>query len=136
MKWFKIAKDLKINIESIYALGKENNQSQLDEWDKSYNKYINDVYKNPIELEVDGYLYTPDFNENIEEETLNKYMDALRKYIFNIIGEKPDFYENYFSILTTGNKVYLTKEVYDIINEYIDNTFNVDVYKNETKKDN
>ena len=35
MKWFKIAKDLKINIDHIYALAKENNDYEINEWEQT-----------------------------------------------------------------------------------------------------
>ena len=45
MKLFKICEGLIINVEHIYALGKEDNQSELNDWDNAYNGYINDIYK-------------------------------------------------------------------------------------------
>lgn len=139
MKWFKIAKDLKINVESIYALAKENNDNEINEWEQTYNTYVENIYNNPVELVVDGKVCLPNFKETIDESLLNKYMEALKVYILSMIGEKPELKENYFTILTTGSKVYLTKEVYDIINQYIEDNFDIDVYKklnDETEKNN
>ena len=66
MKWFKIAKDLKINIDHIYALAKENNDYEINEWEQTYNDYIKDIYENPIDLVVDGKVCRPNFKENIQ----------------------------------------------------------------------
>ena len=125
MKLFKLCDDLIINIEHLYALGKESNKDYIDEWNKQYNEYIDNAYKNPIELVVDGFLFTPNFNEKIDDETLKKYTDALNKYIIENIGEKPEYKEEYYTILSNGNRVYLSKEVYDLIKKYIEDNFEI-----------
>ena len=125
MKLFKLCDDLIINIEHLYALGKESNKDYIDEWNKQYNEYIDNAYKNPIELVVDGFLFTPNFNEKIDDETLKKYTDALNKYIIENIGEKPEYKEEYYTILSNGNRVYLSKEVYNLIKKYIEDNFEI-----------
>lgn len=120
MKYFRIAEGLTINPELIFAIGTESNKSQLEEWDNQYSEYVNGIYEYPIELVIDGQPFKPDFNKNIDPSILNKYMETLKEYIINNIGEKPEFRINYFVILSTGNKVYLTHEVYDAIMHYLD----------------
>jgi hypothetical protein len=128
MKLFKICEGLIINVEHIYALGKEDNQSELDDWDNAYNGYINDIYINPIEFEIDGNLFKPNFNENIDSSILEKYMEKLKVYILSNIGEKPALIESYFTILSSGTKIYLTQEVYNAINNYLESNYDIVEY--------
>ena len=128
MKLFKICEGLIINVEHIYALGKEDNQSELNDWDNAYNGYINDIYINPIEFEIDGNLFKPNFNENIDSSILEKYMEKLKVYILSNIGEKPALIESYFTILSSGTKVYLTQEVYNAINNYLESNYDIVEY--------
>ena len=119
MTLIEICENLIINIEHIYALGKENNQSKIDDWTSTYEAYINEFSKNPIELTVDGQLYKPILEENVDKDLLNKYLEQLKYYILDLIGEKPEYYENYYTVLNSGNRVNLTKEVYDILKQYL-----------------
>jgi len=128
MKLFKICEGLIINVEHIYALGKEDNQSELNDWDNAYNGYINDIYSNPIEFEIDGNLFKPNFNENIDSSILEKYMEKLKVYILSNIGEKPALIESYFTILSSGTKIYLTQEVYNAINNYLESNYDIVEY--------
>lgn len=128
MKLFKICEGLIINVEHIYALGKEDNQSELNDWDNAYNGYINDIYINPIEFEIDGELFKPNFNENIDSSILEKYMEKLKVYILSNIGEKPALIESYFTILSSGTKIYLTQEVYNAINNYLESNYDIVEY--------
>ena len=57
-KLFKICENLTINPNFIYAIGKENNQSKIDDWNKTYKAYLEELIKNPVELDIDGTLYT------------------------------------------------------------------------------
>ena len=123
-KLFKICENLTINPNFIYAIGKENNQSKIDDWNKTYKAYLEELIKNPVELDIDGTLYTLSDIGN-DKELLKRYSEELKNYIIDITGECPQFYETYYTVLSSGNKVNLTKEVYDILSKYLEENFEI-----------
>ena len=54
--------------------------------------------------------------------------DKLKVYILSNIGEKPALIESYFTILSSGSKIYLTQEVYNAINDYLESNYDIVEY--------
>lgn len=127
MKLIEIVDGLLINIECIYALSKESNKQEITDWENVYNSYIKSFYDSPIELNIDGKLYAPDFKTETNKELLEKYINALQDYIIELVGIKPEYIENYFTILTSGNRVDLSKEVYEKLYKYLKDNEKIEV---------
>lgn len=127
MKYVEIGDGLLINIEHIYALSIETNKQDIADWENMYNSYIKSFYDSPIELNIDGKLYAPDFKTETNKELLEKYINALQDYIIELVGIKPEYIENYFTILASGNRVNLSKEVYDKLYKYIKDNEKIEV---------
>jgi hypothetical protein len=127
MKYVEIGDGLLINIEHIYALSIESNRQDVIDWENTYDSYIKSFYDNPIELNIDGKLYAPDFKTETNKELLEKYINALQDYIIELLGVKPEYVENYFTILASGNRVNLSKEVYDKLYKYIKDNEKIEV---------
>ena len=121
MKIVKINDDLKINIDCIYSLQRQNNNNDILKWEESYNELMQEYYDNPPLLALDNdELYKPEYGETIDNDKLSKYTDALNNYIITIIGEKPQYIETYILILTTGIKVSIDKIIYDALNKVLE----------------
>ena len=121
MKIVKINKDLKINIDCIYSLQRQNNNNDILKWEESYNELMQEYYDNPPLLALDNdELYKPEYGETIDNDKLSKYTDALNNYIITIIGKKPQYTETYILILTTGIKVSIDKIIYDALNKVLE----------------
>ena len=121
MKIVKINDDLKINIDCIYSLQRQNNNNDILKWEESYNELMQEYYDNPPLLQLDNdELYKPEYGETIDNDKLSKYTDALNNYIITIIGKKPQYTETYILILTTGIKVSIDKIIYDALNKILE----------------
>ena len=121
MKIVKINDDLKINIDCIYSLQRQNNNNDILKWEESYNELMQEYYDNPPLLALDNdELYKPEYGETIDNDKLSKYTDALNNYIITIIGKKPQYTETYILILTTGIKVSIDKIIYDALNKVLE----------------
>ena len=121
MKIVKINEDLKINIDCIYSLQRQNNNNDILKWEESYNELMQEYYDNPPILALDNdELYKPEYGETIDNDKLSKYTDALNDYIITIIGKKPQYTETYILILTTGIKVSIDKIIYDALNKILE----------------
>jgi hypothetical protein len=48
------------------------------------------------------------------------YSNELNAHIISIIGDRPEYIENYYVILSSGLKVNIDKSIYDIIDKYLD----------------
>ena len=121
MKIVKINDDLKINIDCIYSLQRQNNNNDILKWEESYNELMQEYYDNPPLLQLDNdELYKPEYGETIDNDKLSKYTDALNNYIITIIGKKPQYTETYILILTTGIKVSIDKIIYDALNKVLE----------------
>ena len=121
MKIVKINEDLKINIDCIYSLQRQNNNNDILKWEESYNELMQEYYDNPPILALDNdELYKPEYGETIDNDKLSKYTDALNDYIITIIGKKPQYTETYILILTTGIKVSIDKVIYDALNKILE----------------
>ena len=121
MKIVKINDDLKINIDCIYSLQRQNNNNDILKWEESYNELMQEYYDNPPLLALDNdELYKPEYGETIDNDKLSKYTDALNNYIITIIGEKPQYIETYILILTTGIKVSIDKIIYDTLSKILE----------------
>lgn len=121
MKIIKINDNLKINIEQIYSLEKNSNQIDIDDWEREYSNMIKEYSKDPPMLVIDSEnVFKPNYGEENDTEKLKKYMDALNTHIINILGDKPKYVESYKIILSTGLKVNISKYIYDIINNYLE----------------
>jgi len=118
MKIIKINDNLKINIENLYSLEKTSNQNEINIWEESYKELINEYAKDPPMLIIgEEDFYKPEYGENIDNEKLSKYTNALNKHIVEIIGEKPIYTETYLIILNTGLKVNVDESIYNKINK-------------------
>ena len=121
MKIVKINEDLKINIDCIYSLQRQNNNNDILKWEESYNELMQEYYDNPPLLQLDNdELYKPEYGETIDNDKLSKYTDALNNYIITIIGKKPQYTETYILILTTGIKVSIDKIIYDALSKILE----------------
>lgn len=121
MKIVKINDDLKINIDCIYSLQRQNNNNDILKWEESYNELMQEYYDNPPLLQLDNdELYKPEYGETIDNDKLSKYTDALNNYIITIIGKKPQYTETYILILTTGIKVSIDKIIYDTLSKILE----------------
>ena len=133
MKFIVISDGLIINLESIYALNIVNNNGDIEEWENKYKEYFDIIMKNPISFDIDGEDYAPDFDDEIDNEKLKKYTNLLNKYIITKIGDKPEYNEYYITILNNGSNVKISKEIYNILYDYI---IKLDTTINLNKKEN
>ena len=121
MKIVQVNDNLKINIEMIYSLEKYNNKFNIDEWELTYKSYLEEFTNDPPLLEIDnGELYKPDTDKIIDKDKYKAYAKSLNEYILNIIGEKPDYVEEYYVILCSGLKVNIDKTIYNKLDEYLE----------------
>jgi len=131
MIFFKLSEDLIINLEHIYILSKSDNEVDIKIWESNYEDYLKELTQKPIPFNIDGEYYIPNFNEvNNDLDKLSKYMKELDSYIIEIIGKKPTYKEIYFTILNTGNKIEVSKEVYIKLKEELEK---YDIKKNNQK---
>lgn len=121
MKIVKINDNLKINIEQIYSLERKTNSNEINDWNNQYQNYIDIFRNNPPEFIDNGEIIKITFGDNIDNETLEKYSQLLHNHILSIIGECPEYYETYYVILSTGLKISIGKQIYDKIDEYLNN---------------
>lgn len=121
MKILKINDNLKINIEQIYSLERTSNQKDINEWNNLYKDYIDLYSKDPITLQIsEDKIFTPIFGEENDPEDLKLYAAALNEHIIDIIGVKPNYIEHYYILLITGLKINISKDIYDIIDNYLE----------------
>ena len=117
---FELSEDLIINLEHIYILSKSDNALDIKIWENNYEEYVKELTHKPIPFEIDGELFIPDFNDsNNDLDKVSKYMKELNSYIIEIIGEKPYYKETYFTILNSGNKIEISKDVYNKLKEQL-----------------
>lgn len=120
MKIIKISDNLKINIEMLYSLEKRDNKKDIDEWENRYQKYLSDFTQDPPMLAItDDEVFQPVFGEEVDEDKMKLYGDALSNHIISIIGACPIYNETYFVILASGLKINIDKTIYDAIDEYL-----------------
>jgi len=120
MKIIKISDNLKINIEMLYSLEKRDNKKDIDEWENRYQKYLSDFTQDPPMLAItDDEVFQPVFGEEVDNEKMKLYGDALSNHIISIIGACPIYNETYFVILASGLKINIDKTIYDAIDEYL-----------------
>ena len=120
MKIIKISDNLKINIEMLYSLEKRDNKKDIDEWENRYQKYLSDFTQDPPMLAItDDEVFQPVFGEEVDEDKMKLYGDALSNHIISIIGACPIYNETYFVILASGLKINIDKTIYDTIDEYL-----------------
>lgn len=117
---FELSEDLIINLEHIYILSKSDNALDIKIWENNYEEYVEELTHKPIPFEIDGELFIPDFNDNNNDlDKVSEYMKKLNSYIIEIIGEKPYYKETYFTILNSGNKIEISKDVYNKLKEQL-----------------
>lgn len=120
MKIIKISDNLKINIEMLYSLEKRDNKKDIDEWENKYQKYLSNFTQDPPMLAItDDEVFQPVFGEEVDEDKMKLYGDALSNHIISIIGACPIYNETYFVILASGLKINIDKTIYDAIDEYL-----------------
>lgn len=120
MKIIKISDNLKINIEMLYSLEKRDNKKDIDEWENRYQKYLSNFTQDPPMLAItDDEVFQPVFGEEVDEDKMKLYGDALSNHIISIIGACPIYNETYFIILASGLKINIDKTIYDAIDEYL-----------------
>lgn len=120
MKIIKISDNLKINIEMLYSLEKRDNKKDIDEWENKYQKYLTNFTQDPPMLAItDDEVFQPVFGEEVDEDKMKLYGDALSNHIISIIGACPIYNETYFIILASGLKINIDKTIYDAIDEYL-----------------
>ena len=120
MKIIKISDNLKINIEMLYSLEKRDNKKDIDEWENRYQKYLSDFTQEPPMLAItDDEVFQPVFGEEVDEDKMKLYGDALSNHIISIIGACPIYNETYFVILASGLKINIDKTIYNAIDEYL-----------------
>ena len=120
MKIIKISDNLKINIEMLYSLEKRDNKKDIDEWENKYQKYLSNFTQDPPMLAItDDDVFQPVFGEEVDEDKMKLYGDALSNHIISIIGACPIYNETYFVILASGLKINIDKTIYDAIDEYL-----------------
>ena len=117
MKVIKVNDNILINIEQVYSLEKYNNKQDILKWEEMYNNNIAEYMENPPEIEINGALFIPDYSKelNLDDPNINEYLFELHKLIYNNIGEKPIFKETYKLIMSTGLRITISKDIYDII---------------------
>lgn len=120
MKIIKISDNLKINIEMLYSLEKRDNKKDIDEWENKYQKYLTNFTQDPPMLAItDDEVFQPVFGEEVDEDKMKLYGDALSNHIISIIGACPIYNETYFVILASGLKINIDKTIYNAIDEYL-----------------
>lgn len=122
MKIVKINDNLKVNIELIYSLERNTNQYEINEWLKLRNDLVKSYMDNPppVMIEQDRWI-RPEEGMEISESDLKKYTEGLEEYIIEALGNKPQLIESYAIILATGLKVNISKDIYEKIDEYLNN---------------
>lgn len=120
MKVVKVNDNLLINIEQVYSLEKSNNNADIQSWENTYEETLNEYYKNPPELMLNGGIYfKPNFNDENDPKILEEYIKKINELIIDDIGAKPYFYETYKVILSTGLQITIDKNIYDHIEKYL-----------------
>lgn len=122
-KFIWITSTYRINIDSIFSLQEVNMgiNPLWEEWNENYNEISDKIWPNDIkEIKIDSEIYN--INDIIEDdETYDKIKEIIHQKIIEKIGEEPQKYiYEYHCITTTGINVILSKEKYNLINEYID----------------
>ncbi len=120
MKIIQINENLKINIEMIYSLEKHDNHKDIEEWKNKYQKYLSEFSEDPPMLAInDEEVFQPIFGEENDSKKMELYGKALYNYIISIIGVCPTYNETYILILCTGLKININKQIYNIIDNYL-----------------
>lgn len=117
MKFIWLTNNYRVNLESIFSLERKYipNNNEIAEWYNNYNASKNDILTNGIHFgEFNFEVKDPDNLTDDEQK-------FIHNYIIDIIGETPDKYIiEYYIILSTGLKMQISKDKFDIINETID----------------
>lgn len=121
MKFVELIDGYIVNFESIFSLQKvTKNQEESNLWQMQYDK-LKDVYMQnlpPIEIGKE----TVEIDET--EEGIQRYAQAVHNEIIDQIGLPPEVATDYIVITSTGGKIFITGEKYDLIVNYI-NTNNL-----------
>jgi len=121
MKIIKINDNIKINIEMIYSLEYHNNNNDIIKWENDYKSYLDKFAQDPPILPISNTeVYRPIYGEKIDKDKMQLYSNELNAHIISIIGDRPEYIENYYVILSSGLKVNIDKSIYDIIDKYLD----------------
>jgi len=121
MKIVKLNDNVRINIEFIYSLEREDNQFEIDLWYNEYNKYIQTFAEDPPLLAIDDkQVFQPKYGEENDPHLLELYKNALNEHILSIVGDKPKYKEKFIVILNTGLKINVSKNIYNLLEQYLD----------------
>ena len=60
-----------------------------------------------------------EYGEEVEDDKMKLYGEALSNHIISIIGACPIYEETYSVILCTGLKINIDKTIYDAIDNYL-----------------
>ena len=93
----------------LYSLEKHNNK-----------KYLSDFSEDPPMLAItEDEVFQPVYGEEVEDDKMKLYGEALSNHIISIIGACPIYEETYSVILCTGLKINIDKTIYDAIDNYL-----------------
>jgi hypothetical protein len=121
MNFVWITENYRVNIESIFSLEHQINESdEYINWKNNYQNLTEEYKKTfkPI-IDDDGNIVTIDNNSSKEE--IYNYSKLIIKEVLKIIGNPPERYsEIYVVILQTGLKIIISKDKFEEINKIID----------------
>lgn len=109
-----------VNISSIFSLEKQLRiNDEFKKWVNDYDKLLNEYKTLMPPLTDDNGIIHELTNESTQED-IYLYSELIKDKIYDKIGEEPDEYEyKYIVILSTGVKVSITEDKFDIICKYI-----------------
>ena len=107
-----------VNIDSIFSLQDHEvkDERSASEWQRNYDELRAWYLKELPEIEYEGETLTASDNK----EALEKYAKGVHSQIISQIGNPEDsITHEYIIILLTGVKLLITKEKFELINNYI-----------------
>lgn len=121
MNFVWLTDNYRVNIESIFSLEHQYIKNpKYNEWKLKYENLLNSYKSQLIPLKKDDGEFLK-LTSNSTKEDIELYAQLIADEIYDKIGETPDEYNDYYQIiLSTGLKIGITKDKFDIINKIID----------------
>ena len=113
MKFIWLTENYRVNIDSIFSLERKyiENIEAVKAWYDSYQTWKDDIIVHGIHTDT----------IDIDIDDIDNNHQIIDSYIKNMIGECPLGYTiEYYIILSTGVKVNISEDKFNVINEAID----------------
>lgn len=120
MKFVELYNDYFVNIDSIFSIQSftQTNQRESAAWQAQYDEMKQYYSSNMPPIQVGDEQITIDQTE----EGIERYAAAVHNEIIRQIGTPPEDTTDYIIITTTGSKILITQEKYELIVSYIKST--------------